>query len=283
MKSKNPLSPGKPRGGEWIKHTLILAVLLVELFPLYMTLQVSWKDNFMFMDNPWLPARPSEWIWSNWVHAWKLIGPALANSFFVTIITTVVQLAFAVAGAYFFARKRMPMAGILWPVFLILIMLPAVINIVPLFSQIETLGLLDSLWALIIVGIAGGQAFNIFVLRNFMEDLPKDLFEAAEIDGASHLRQLQHVAIPLSLPIIGTLAILTFINTWNDFLFPLVVLRDSDLFTVGVALIYQDGEYVRRWGPVMASYLLASLPLLILFMFTMKWFVRGLSAGAVKG
>jgi ABC-type glycerol-3-phosphate transport system permease component len=87
----------------------------------------------------------------------------------------------------------------------------------------------------------------------------------------------------MSLPIVGTLAILTFINSWNDFLFPLVVLRDSNLFTVGVTLIYQDGEYVRRWGPVMASYLLASLPLLVLFVFTMKWFVKGLAAGAVKG
>lgn len=274
---------GKPRSGDWMKHTLILGLLGIELFPLYMTFQVSLKDNFMFMENPWFPAAPGEWVWENWARAWRLIAPALANSLFVTILTTVLMLTFSVAGAYFFARKPMPFSRLLWPVFLLLIMLPAVINIVPLFRMIASLNLLDTLWALILVGVAGGQAFSIFVLRNFMEDLPRDLFEAAEIDGASHWRQLWNVAVPLSLPIIGTLAILTFIRIWNDFLFPLVVLRDSDLFTIGVTLIYQDGEYVRRWGPVMASYLLASIPLLILFGFTMKWFVRGLSEGAVKG
>jgi len=280
---KTSAFPKTPRNKEWIKHSIILGLLGIELFPLYMTFQVSLKDNFMFMENPWLPAAPGDWVWENWARAWRLIAPALANSLFVTILTTVLMLTFSVAGAYFFARKTMPFAKILWPAFLLLIMLPAVINIVPLFRMIASLNLLNTLWALILVGVAGGQAFSIFVLRNFMEDLPKDLFEAAEIDGASHWRQLWNVAAPLSLPIIGTLSILTFISIWNDFLFPLVVLRDSRLFTIGVTLIYQDGEYVRRWGPVMASYLLASIPLLILFAFTMKWFVKGLSEGAVKG
>jgi multiple sugar transport system permease protein len=276
--------PRKPRlGAEWIKHLFIAGIVGIELFPLYMTFQVSLKDNVMFLANPWIPAHPRDWVWDNWAGAWRLIAPALANSLFVSILTTGLMLVFAVSGAYFFARKKVPFARLLWPVFLLLIMLPAVVNIVPLFRLVASLDLLDTLWALILVGVAGGQAFNIFVLRNFLEDLPKDLFEAAEIDGASHWKQLWNVAIPLSLPILGTLSILTFISVWNDFLFPLVVLRDSELFTVGVTLIYQDGEYVRRWGPVMASYLLASLPLLVLFGFTMKWFVRGLSEGAVKG
>lgn len=134
-----------------------------------------------------------------------------------------------------------------------------------------------------IVGIAGAQVFNIFVLRNFIEDLPKDLFEAAEIDGASHFQQIVNVVIPMSGPIIGTLGILAFLHAWNDFLLPLIVLRDKELFTLGVGLIYLDGEYVKQWGQIMSAYFIASIPLIVIFLFCMKLFVRGLSAGAVKG
>ena len=125
--------------------------------------------------------------------------------------------------------------------------------------------------------------FNLFVLRNFIEDLPKDLFEAAEMDGASHFNQILNVVIPMSGPIIGTLAILSFLGKWNEFLLPLIVLRDKELFTLGVGLIYLDGEYVKQWGQIMAAYFIASIPLIIIFLFCMRLFVRGLSAGAIKG
>jgi ABC-type glycerol-3-phosphate transport system permease component len=162
-------------------------------------------------------------------------------------------------------------------------LLPGVANIVPLFALLKQLNLLNTLYALIIIGIAGGQVFCIYVLRNFIEDIPKDLFEAAEMDGASHFNQLRNVVIPMSGSIIGTLAILTFLGQWNDFLMPLIVLRDPELFTIGVGLIYLDGEYVKQWGKIMAAFFVASLPLIIIFLFTMKLFVRGLSSGALKG
>ena len=183
----------------------------------------------------------------------------------------------------FFARYKMPFSGVLWSAFLVLMLMPGVANIVPLFSLLKDLNLLNTLWALIIIGIAGGQVFNIFVLRNFIEDLPKDLFEAAEMDGASHLQQIRNVVIPMSGSIIGTLSILAFLGKWNDFLMPLIVLRDKELFTLGVGLIYLDGEYVKQWGQIMAAYFIASIPLIVIFLFCMRLFVRGLSAGAVKG
>jgi ABC-type glycerol-3-phosphate transport system permease component len=139
------------------------------------------------------------------------------------------------------------------------------------------------LWALISVGVAGAQVLNIYVLRNFIEDLPKDLFEAAEMDGAGHWQQMTNVVIPMSGSIIGTLSILAFLGKWNEFLLPLIILRDKELFTLGVGLIYLDGEYVKQWGQIMAAYFIASIPLIVVFMFTMRLFVRGLSAGAVKG
>ncbi len=270
-------------GSNWPKHLLIWSILSIEMLPMYMMIQISFKTNAEFLANPWLPSWPSQWHWENWAFAYDLVLPYVANTVFVAVTGTVLGLIFSIFGAYFFARYRMPFGGFLWSAFLVLMLMPGVANIVPLFSLLQSLNLLNSLWALVILGIAGVQVFNIYVLRNFIEEIPSDLFEAAEMDGASHLHQIVNVVIPMSGPIIGTLAILSFLGKWNDFLMPLIVLRDKELFTLGVGLIYLDGEYVKQWGKIMAAFFLSSLPLIIIFMFTMKLFVRGLSAGAVKG
>ncbi len=320
---------GSHKQKDWPKHIVIWAFIIIELFPLYMMFQVSFKDNSSFLRNPWAPtppfsvtetrvaadgvqivktrvadwseviagAKPSDpsvktavkafdlsvYKYRNWNFGLKLIGPYIANTVFVAVTGTFLTLTLAILGAYFFARYRMPGSGVLWGAFLVLMLMPGVANIVPLFSLLKDMNLLNTLWALIIVGIAGGQVFNIFVLRNFIEDLPKDLFEAAEMDGASHLAQIRNVVIPMSGSIIGTLSILAFLGKWNDFLMPLIVLRDKELFTLGVGLIYLDGEYVKQWGQIMAAYFIASIPLIVIFLFCMRLFVRGLSAGAVKG
>ena len=274
---------GADRRKDWLNHAIIWTVVLVELFPLYMMFQVSFKDNATFIRNPWLPTAPSTWHWENWAFGVKLILPYLANTVVVAVAGTAASLALAIFGAYFFARYRMPFSRGLWAAFVVLMLMPSVANIVPLFMLLNSLSLLNTLWALMLVGVAGGQVFNIFVLRNFIEDLPKDLFEAAEMDGASHLQQITTIVIPMSGPIVGTLSILAFLGQWNEFLLPLIVLRDKELFTLGVGLIYLDGEYVKQWGQVMAAYLVASLPLIVLFLFCVRLFVRGLSAGAIKG
>jgi ABC-type glycerol-3-phosphate transport system permease component len=276
-------SVGARRRQDWPKHAVLWALIFIELFPLYMMVQVSFKNNAQFIANPWLPTHPGEWLWSNWVFGMRLIGPYIANTFFVAVSGTVGTLLCALLGAYFFARHALPFGRALWAVFMVLMMLPTIANLVPLFSLLKELSLLNTLWALILVGMAGAQAFNLFVLRNFIADLPKDLFEAAEIDGAGHLAQLRHVVVPMSASILGTLGILAFLQKWNEFLLPLIILRDQDLFTLGVGLIYLDGEYVKQWGQIMAAYVIASLPLIVVFLFTMRLFVRGLSQGAIKG
>jgi len=265
------------------KHLIIWAVLALELIPLYMMIQISGKDNTTFMLNPWIPVGFREWAWDNLAFGLKLIGPYIANTVFVTVSITFFSMVLSIMAAYFFARYKMPFHNLLWYFFLILMLMPGVANIVPLFMLLKSMNLLNTLWALMVIGIAGGQVFKIYVLRNFIEDIPRDLFEAAEIDGASHLQQIRHIVLPMAAPIIGTLAILAFLGQWNDFMMPLIILRDQELFTLGVGLIYLDGEYVKQWGQIMAAFLVASIPLFILFLFCMKLFVRGLAAGAVKG
>jgi len=272
---------------EAFKHTFILIILFLTFFPLYIMLEVSVKNNQTFLTNPWLPTNPfnteTPWHFSNWATAWGTMGPYIANSIFVAVLGTVGSLVLGLLAAYFFARYKMPFANIFWSALMVLMLMPAITNLVPLFMLMKKLNLLNTLWSLVIVGIAGGQVVTVYIMRNFIEDLPYDLFEAAEVDGASHLAQLWNIVVPLSGPILSTLAILRFIAIWNDFIFALIMLRDKELFTLGVGLIYLDGEYIKEWGVVMAAYSIAAIPLVLIFIFTMRLFVRGLSAGALKG
>ena len=121
------------------------------------------------------------------------------------------------------------------------------------------------------------------MLRSFVEDIPHDLFEAADIDGANHFQQMRVVVVPLAGPILGTVGVMNFISQWNDFVLPLIVIRDHARLPVMVQLLRMAGEYIKLWGPLMAGYALASIPIVILFVFTMKLFTKGLAEGAIKG
>ena len=123
----------------------------------------------------------------------------------------------------------------------------------------------------------------IFILRQFIDDIPNELFESAQIDGGGHLAQIRHIVLRMSGSIMGTLAIMQFIGNWNNLMLPLVILRDDELLTIPVGLMRLEGEYVKQWDELMAGYTIASIPLIILFLFTMRLFVRGLAAGAIKG
>ena len=145
------------------------------------------------------------------------------------------------------------------------------------------MNLLKTLSSLIIVGVSGGQIFGIFMLRNFISDIPQDLFEAAEIDGANHFQQIRHVVLPLSGPILGTIGVMHFIGAWNDFILPLIIMRDHARLPVMVQLLRMAGEYIKLWGPLMAGYAIASIPIIILFVFAQRLFIKGMTEGAVKG
>jgi ABC-type glycerol-3-phosphate transport system permease component len=212
-----------------------------------------------------------------------MVIPSVANSLFVATSSTALTLVLGLCGAYFFARVRMPLSRLLWNAILLLMMMPAIANLVPLFRLLRDINLLNTLTALVIVGVSGGQVFAIFVLRNFVADIPQDLFEAAEIDGASHVQQMVRVVLPLSAPILGTVGVMHFVHQWNDFVLPLIVIHDQSRLPVMVQLLRLAGEYIKFWGPLMAGYAIACLPVILLFVFSMKLFVRGLTEGAVKG
>jgi ABC-type glycerol-3-phosphate transport system permease component len=271
----------KSKFAEFTKHSFLWLIFFFTFLPLYLMLNISLKDNQQFARNPWLPEAPFHW--ENFAVGWAHIGDKIFNTTFIAFTTTFLAIGIAVIGAFFFARYKAPGSKILFFIFMLLMMYPGVVNMVPTFKLICSLGLYNSHWALIITGVASAQAFTIYVLRNFIEDIPQDLFEAIEIDGGSIMHQIWHVVIPMSMPIIGTLAILRIIGVWNNFVGPLLYLRDSKLQVIAVALLHLEGEYTKNWGELMAGYTIASIPLIIMFIFCMRLFVRGLSAGAIKG
>ena len=263
------------------KHLFIWLVLAFAFLPLYLMIVVSFKTNIQFYAAPAMLTHPLHP--ENWIEAWRQVMPTVANSVFISTTVTTLTLGFALCAAYFFARQKMPLSGFFWNAILILMMMPMIANLVPLFRLLMDLNLVNTFAALILVGAASGQVFAIFVLRNFVADIPGDLYEAAEIDGASHFQQLSHVVLPLSGPILGTVGVMQFIAAWNEFVLPLIVMRDHAQLPVMVQLLRMAGEYLKFWGPLMAGYAMASIPIILLFLFSMKLFVRGLTEGAVKG
>lgn len=263
------------------KHATICAVLAFALLPLYLMMVVSLKDNKQFYEKPAGITQP--YHWENWKTGWEKVTPAVANTMYMATSATCVALLFALSAAYFFARMRVPISGFLWNAILVLMMMPTIANLVPLFRLLVDLNLINTLTALIIVGASAGQVFCIFVLRNFVSEIPQDLFEAAEIDGAGHFQQLKTVVLPLCGPILGTIGVMQFLHNWNEFVLPLMIMRDEGRLPVMVQIHRLSGEYVKFWGPMMAGYAIASLPVIILFIFSMKLFIRGMTEGAVKG
>jgi ABC-type glycerol-3-phosphate transport system permease component len=277
-------SPTPRQQRELAKHLLLCCVLLCSLIPFVLMLIISLKTNDQYVSNPWLPDHPAQWHWLNWSKGWSTVGRYLANSLVTSAGAVLLCLLLAVPASYVIARYRFRGRELVYHLFLVTMFLPSgAAALVTTFDLMGRLDLVNSLWALILLGGVGGQVGCIFILRQFIEEIPREIFESAEIDGAGHIRQMWSIMLPLSGPALGTIAIMNFIGCWNNLILPMVLLRDDERLTVPVGLMRLDGEYVKVWGELMAGFSIASLPLVFLFIFTSRFFVRGMTAGAVKG
>jgi len=271
----------KHRRSELPKHAFILMVLFFAFFPLYMIVNISFKTNDQFFNDPLTPTLPFHW--ENWVYGWKQVSGSIYVTIFLSFTSTAFNLTVSLCAAYFFGRYKMPGGRLFFLLFLMQMFIPGVVNLIPLFALLRELHLIGTFAGVIIPATAGAQVIAIYLLRNFIEDIPQDLFDSAQMDGAGDLRQIVHIVIPMCTPIIVTVAILDFINHWNDFVLPLVVLGKEELYPIGVRLYQLDGVNLKQWGPMMATYMIAAIPLFILFIFGIRVFVRGIGTGAIKG
>lgn len=269
------------RRAELIKHLCIWAVLAFAFLPLYVMFATSLKSNHEFFVNPWGLTRHIEW--SNWQVGWHTVKDLLATTFVVAVTSVFFTLCVALPGAYFFARGNVPARGVLWFIFMSLLMMPTIANLLPLYALLKTLHMLNSIWTIALIITSGAQVGTIFWLRGFIEDIPRDLFEAAEMDGASDFYQLTQITLPLVAPVLATLAVTRFIGAWNEFMLPLILITDPYKQMLSVGLMQLDSQYVKQYGQLMAAYAIASIPLIVLFLFSMRFFIRGLMGGAIKG
>ena len=263
-----------------VRHAILALLVVATLYPMYLMVITSVKNNTQFYES-------FQWIvlpfqWSNYDLAWQEVSPFILNSTIVTIVTVCGVVACGALGAYAFARMRFVGKEVLYYLVIALMMIPLVLTLVPQFVLVKNFGLLDSLWALILPYISAGIAFTTFVLRIFFESLPEELFQATRIDGASELQVFWHLGLPLIRPAVATVAILQILGTWNDYIWPSVVLYSRQNFTIPIGLVAFEGQHLTQWGPLMACYTLAAIPLVALFAVATRTFIDGMIQGGLK-
>lgn len=205
------------------------------------------------------------------------------NSAFVAVVATAIAVLLSAMMAYGFARYRFPGREWLFRILLVGLMIPALMLIVPQFVLAKWLGLIDTLWGLIVFYVAGNLALNTFLLRGFFEALPQELDDAMQIDGASDWRRFIGLALPLARPALATATIFTFLATWDEYAWALTAITSPENKTLPIAIALLMGPKGTQWGLVFAASIVAILPVIAVFLIFQRHFVQGLTVGAVKG
>jgi multiple sugar transport system permease protein len=229
------------------------------------------------------PILTPSWQWRNYTDVLQQapFGRWMLNTFLVTSIVVVGNLIFCSLAGYAFARFKFFGHNVVFVLVLATLMIPFQVIMIPTFLIVRQLGLIDSLGALIVPNLAG--AFGIFLLRQFFRTLPIELEEAARIDGASRLGVLVKIVLPLSGPALATVAVVTFLWTWNDFLWPLVTIYSSNNMTLQLGLLTFQGAHQTNTHLLMAANVMSMIPVLLLFLVAQRWFIRGIATTGLKG
>ena len=260
----------------------MIFVALLFLFPVYVLVTLSFKSTPEISGGGL--GLPSGLETANYSQAWKVahLGAALINSAIITSVSLVVLVAVGSTASYYLARKQSRLSYGMYILFLLGIILPFQLALVPLYRMVKDAGLLGS-YSSMVVFYTGLQApFTIFLYTGFLRALPREYGEAALVDGATHWQSFRRVTFPLLRPITGTVIILNAVFIWNDFLTPLIYLGGSPNETIPVVVYQFVGQYVSNWGYIFAAVVLATLPMLVLFLVLQRFVIKGFSTG-LKG
>ncbi|WP_391572143.1 carbohydrate ABC transporter permease [Cohnella sp.] len=261
------------------KHAVLATLGILTFIPFIMLLLISFKDAQQFASHRWTLTFPLHL--ENYTEAWHQIRRFILNSFIISGVTVVGVIIVSCLAAYALARMRFFLKEQIYFLIISLLMIPSVLTLVPLFGIVIKLHILNNWLGLWGPYIAGGQVFCIFVLRSFFASLSEEMFEAARMDGAGEAKVLFSIVVPLSKPIIGTLAMLNILSTWNEYVWPIMVMNSIELQPIPVGLLYFTQKQT-DYGSLFAGYAIASVPLVLLFALASKQFVEGLSSGSVK-
>ncbi|HUX21773.1 MAG TPA: carbohydrate ABC transporter permease [Spirochaetia bacterium] len=273
---------GEPALTRWLIVVALSAGAVLMIAPFLWMISTSLKSNIgVFAYPPELvPKNPQ---WSSYPDVTRTLpfGRFFLNSVIVSISVTLLQLFVAAMAAYAFARLRFPGRGVLFFAYLSTLMIPPQVTLIPRFLLMRELGWINTYQGLIIPFVF--SSFGIFLLRQYFLTIPRELEEAARIDGVGYFKAFWLVLLPLTRPGLAALAILTFIAQWNSFLWPLVVVSSQDMNTLTVGLNTLRGQYTTAWNLLMAGSVLATMPILIVFLIGNRYFISGITAGGFGG
>ena len=260
---------------------LLCLLVLLMMVPILFMIVSSLKSNAQILGNFW--GLPSPAKWSNYSDAFSSIWRYMVNSVLYAVGASFCVILLSAISGYIFAKKTFPGKEFLFMMMLAMMMIPGILTLIPSYVLYESLGLTNTPWVIIIAGAAGGQIFGTFLCRSYMAGLPSELFEAARIDGAAEARVFFQIVLPLSLPILATLFIMQSVGVDNDYIWPLLTIRDSSLQVVAVGLTVFTKQFgITDMGTQFAAYAVSAVPLILIFTFGMKYYIQGMTQGALK-
>lgn len=278
--------PGASRRAARVKKVVgylaLIGLAVVALAPLVWMLSTSLKDNANVFSYPpqWIP---DDWKFSNYTSLWDDLpmNRWLLNTMLVSVTVVLGQLVFCSMAAYAFARMQFKGRDAVFYLFLASLMVPYQVTLIPAFVLISRLGWIDTYQALIVPQLS--TPFGIFMLRQFFMTLPKELEEAARLDGASYWRIYRTVLIPLSKPALLAFGVFSFVGMWGDFLWPLIVMNTPEKMTLTVGLNYLSNSYNTDWARLMAGDVISLLPLMLVYALAQRHFIQGIAMTGLKG
>ncbi len=284
-RSKPPAAPGLFGVRSWKKSRLVMAIVfgVVSIFPLLYMVSLSFQptSDILTSSAVLFPTHPTT---SNYTFAWtgNNFSGYFVNSFIVALGTVAMVLLVASLAAFAFARYRFPMKEVIFYLFLAALAVPSVELIIPQYLLMLRLHLTNSLFGLVLIYASENLPFSIFLLRGFFEAVPKDLEESFRLDGASTLRVLTRLIAPLSAPALAVVAMFAFNFAWEEFIVALTLLNSQSHFTLPIALTFFIGAHQTAWGPLFAASTIATIPSVIVYFVSQRWFQRGVSLGGIR-
>lgn len=271
-----------PRFVVWVVNGLLVGLAAVSLFPLVWMLSVSFMPAGASSTLP-TPLWPRHITLDNYRTLFGSVGMGryLLNSFGLAVVSTLISVSFNVMAGYAFAKLHFRGRDALFKGLLGALVIPGQVAMLPLFLMLKPLGLINTYGAAVVPMMA--SVFGIFLVRQFARGIPDDLLEAARIDGAGEFRIFLTIVVPVLTPVIATLAIFSFLGSWNDFMWPLIVLTDDSLHTLPVALAGLAREHVQDNEMMMAGSVVTVLPVLVVFLALQRYYMAGLMSGSIKG
>ena len=268
---------------DFIDYLFLSLLALIFLCPLVILLLSAFKTTQELFFNPF--GLPKQFSFEIFARVWNRahFNIYFANSVMISVASLILLLVTASLAAYGLGRFKFRMNNLIFIFFLAGIMIPMRLGILPLFILMKNLSLLDKSLSLILTYAASGLPMPVFILTGFFKNIPFELSDAARVDGCSELQILNRIMLPLTRPALATVTIVNFVPWWNDFFFPLLFIKSDQLKTIPLGMTVFFGEYMTDWSMLFAGMVMASIPLLILYLLMSKQFISGLTAGAVKG